>query len=221
MTRDDILAYGNRTGKEENGGGLRAGRGCVVLAMLVILGFAVCATGVFKDSPEKGNRRRTQRQSAKAANPYASMTDEELLKLVNAPSKASERNEPYPEVPIPQNGECRSHKAGYASSPLKITADYGSHYFVKLVDAGTGAAAFDVFVHGGRSVEVDIPDGKYEIRYACGERWFGREHLFGRKTRYSKAEGAFEFSNGNGYSITLRKVRWGNLRTSSIDADEF
>lgn len=82
-----------------------------------------------------------------------------------------------------------------------------------------------VFVRGGATVEVEVPLGQFEIRYASGENWYGPQYLFGPDTGYSKAEEVFQFTNDgyqiSGYTITLYSVAGGNLRTSRISGNSF
>lgn len=98
-------------------------------------------------------------------------------------------------------------------------------YLVKLADYKSGDTVMNVFVRSGSTIEADVPLGTYEVRYACGKKWYGYEYLFGPDTLYSKADKLFDFKmEGNqvrGYTITLFKVADGNLRTSSIGAADF
>ncbi len=121
----------------------------------------------------------------------------------------------------PANGTVRRFHYGTADSPLKVTTSYGVNYFVKIVNPYTGSTIVDVYIVGGQSVEIDVPSGTYEIRYASGKNWYGHKYLFGPRTSYSKTNRYFTFSKGSGYEITLYKVRNGNLSTSTISAEDF
>lgn len=131
----------------------------------------------------------------------------------------------YPEQPLPDSGAVRTWAAGKRVAPLEIEADHGSNYLVKLVNVFTHDPAMTVFVRSGSTVEVKVPIGTYEIRYAAGETWYGYDYLFGPDTSYSKADKTFTFEAiGNqvgGFSITLYKVAHGNLPTSPIGQTEF
>ena len=74
-------------------------------------------------------------------------------------------------------------------------------------------------------MKLKVPVGTFVVKYAAGDKWYGHWHLFGPTTSYTKAEGTFSFRyNGDqlsGYTITLYKVRSGNLRTSRIRPNEF
>lgn len=113
-------------------------------------------------------------------------------------------------------------------APFEIRTSPGANYFVKLVDVGTGKSVVGIYVIGGRALEVKVPLGRYEMRYASGETWYGLKHLFGDdqgQTTYSKADDIFDFAvQGNqvsGYTVELIRQTNGNLETRQIDASEF
>lgn len=130
------------------------------------------------------------------------------------------------EVSLPANGEIvwyDSPKEGVA--PLEVKAPKGSNYLVKLTNANTNEDLMTIFVLGGSTVNVHVPLGAYIIKYATGERWYGYDLYFGRETLYAKADRLFNFSrqsNGySGYTVTLYRVKDGNLKTTSIGKSEF
>jgi hypothetical protein len=102
---------------------------------------------------------------------------------------------------------------------------FGGVIIVKLSDYYTGRAVLSVFVHGGSTVNLDVPIGTYKIKYASGEHWYGATHLFGPDTAYSKADSSFDFrvigNQVSGYTLTLYKVVDGNLQTTPISPNEF
>ena len=110
-------------------------------------------------------------------------------------------------------------------APFEIRSSPGGHYLLKLVDVYSKSDVMTVFIRGGVTVNVDVPLGTFEVRYAAGERWYGYEHLFGPDTACSKADKTFEFRiEGNqisGYTLTLYKVAHGNLHTSKIPRRSF
>ena len=126
---------------------------------------------------------------------------------------------------LPPHGEVTWYRKGDPIAPLEIRSSKGSHYVVKLSDYYSGRAVLSVFVHGGRTVNLDVPLGTYHIKYASGEHWYGPDFLFGPDTAYSKADSSFDFHvTGNqisGYTVTLYTVVNGNLQTSKISASEF
>ena len=130
-----------------------------------------------------------------------------------------------PELAAPASGEVRRYTTGSPVSPLQIQSSTGESYLVKLDDARTGQPVLSVFVRGGQTEEVQVPLGTYTVKYASGDRWYGYKHLFGPDTQYSKADRSFTFSfdghQYSGYTVTLYKVRDGNLSTSKISPDDF
>lgn len=132
---------------------------------------------------------------------------------------------PVPELPLPANGKTNVFDFRNEVAPFEIRTSAGSNYLVKLVDVSTGRESRNVFVRGGMVVEINVPLGTYEVRYASGEKWYGDRHHFGPQTSYSKADKYFDFRDeGNhvsGYSITLYQVPNGNLHTKSISPEDF
>jgi hypothetical protein len=110
-------------------------------------------------------------------------------------------------------------------APFEIKTDHGQYYLVKLVDARTKAPVLTVFVEGGSTINVDVPLGTYEVRYTCGDSWYGYKYLFGDSGSYSKADGTFAFTRSSdhvsGYTLTLFPVEHGNLDTRRIDPTAF
>lgn len=136
--------------------------------------------------------------------------------------------------PIPSTGHVRKHTEEDSIARFQIKADQGSHYLVKLVNVSSNESVVDVFVRSGTTVDVKVPLGSYEVRYASGEMWYGyrdqSKDYFGPNTVYSKAEKIFDFQKTEnepgsytitGYSITLYKVPHGNLHTRSIKPTQF
>ena len=129
------------------------------------------------------------------------------------------------EKPLPFNGihQCLTDKSLVA--PFKINVGYGDHYFIKLVDQFTKEPCMYLFARSSSTVEIEVPLGSYELRYATGEKWYGLEHLFGSKTTYNKAEDVFQFKETayqvSGYEVTLYRVSSGNMNTTRINASQF
>lgn len=141
------------------------------------------------------------------------------------PTPPSVSKPSHPEEPLPGSGSVRSFTGAERIAPFQIKAAQGSHYLVKLVDTASHHDVLTVFVQSGATVDVDVPLGSYEVRYASGDRWYGYDYLFGPDTIYSKADTVFTFrvmgDQVSGYTITLYQVANGNLHTSRIGADQF
>lgn len=111
-------------------------------------------------------------------------------------------------------------------APLQIRVPFsGDHYFVKIEDVKTQQSLGGYFIRSGDTLNVDLPLGTYKIKYAFGKQWYGVDNLFGADTQYAKANEIFNFSfdgdQFNGYKIELIKQVNGNLKTSSIDKNQF
>ena len=107
------------------------------------------------------------------------------------------------------------------TSPLQITTDWNSgDYYVKLVETRTKQVV-GIYVRGSSTIEVEVPDGTYSVRYATGSKWHGVRFLFGLDAHYSRADNLFTFSRGSGYSLTLKRVVNGNLHTKAMPAQDF
>jgi hypothetical protein len=103
-----------------------------------------------------------------------------------------DRLQPKP-VPMPRNGTLRkSYHKGLA--PLTIqTRNDGRHYYLKLLSASNGSEILSAFIRGGSTFVEHVPVGKYELKYAVGDTWYGTRWLFGPKTVFRKIDQVFEF----------------------------
>ena len=127
--------------------------------------------------------------------------------------------------PLPKTGHNdNSNFEGVA--PLRIkTPSTGNHYFVKIENAYTHKHLVSYFIQSGDVLEINLPLGTYNIKYASGQQWYGTEHLFGPETAYAKADQNFNFRfdgyQYTGYTIELIEQVNGNLKTSHIDPSQF
>lgn len=126
---------------------------------------------------------------------------------------------------LPLIGSERYYGSAERIAPLEIRSSGNEHHLVKLVHVASGRTVMDFFVRAGASEEVQVPLGRYELRYASGQAWYGYTYLFGPTTTYSKAEQTLTFSNTydgvTGFTVTLYKVQNGNLETTEISPEEF
>ena len=130
-----------------------------------------------------------------------------------------------PEMQMPKNGSIQLFSQRVRLAPFEIRTSQGANYFVKLVSIDSGQSEMTIFVRGGNTVTTDVPLGTYEVKYASGKNWYGPDHLFGSETSYSKADTHLKFENSggqiSGYTITLYRVANGNMRTKSINPEQF
>lgn len=81
------------------------------------------------------------------------------------------------------------------------------------------------YVSAGKSAEVLVPLGDFEIYYATGQTWYGPKEKFGSDTQFYKCDDTFDFYEDDdgyvGWTLTLYKVSNGNMDTTSIDESDF
>jgi hypothetical protein len=130
-----------------------------------------------------------------------------------------------PAKPLPNSGAFWTFTSQARIAPLKITTQSGSRYYIKLIDARNKARVIAIFVDGAQTIQVDVPLGTFELRYASGMVWYGQKYLFGPKTQCIRGMDFLTFSQDgnyvNGHEVTLYKVPYGNFETTEIDASEF
>jgi len=145
------------------------------------------------------------------------------LQNINEPLRKPTFNEP--KLALPATGFVKRHTDKSAEAPLQIKTSAGANYLVRLEDLASGKNAMEVFVRGGTTVEIEVPLGTYQLKYASGKNWYGTTHLFGPETAYNKADTPFRFyiegQRISGYTVTLYRVQDGNLRTSQLNPKDF
>ena len=117
--------------------------------------------------------------------------------------------------------------AGFAKNlcthgvPLTVNTDGSASFLIRFFDINRRQIAMDYFIPIGQSAHFQVPIGNYEVRYVSGDTWYGDEFLFGPGSRYSKADRILTFEHGHSYTLTLYRVRNGNLQTRTISAGSF
>ena len=114
---------------------------------------------------------------------------------------------PKPTATLTPQSMPASGKVFYSSttdkpSSFKVTNNGSSNYYMKFVKAGTNTKVITFFVRANSTVEIDMPAGNLELRYAYGSTWYGEKYLFGEETRYAKDEEYYDFTNYN-WEISL------------------
>jgi hypothetical protein len=131
-----------------------------------------------------------------------------------------------PAQALPQTGANNaSFGSGVAPLNIKTSSAGGYHYFVKIVNVSSGQELGSYFIRSGETLDINVPIGTYEIRYATGKIWYGPAYLFGPETSYSKADSLFTFNfdgyQYKGYTVELIMQSNGNLRTSGIEPSQW
>lgn len=131
-----------------------------------------------------------------------------------------------PEKPLPKTGySTATFSNGVAPLNIKTSSSGAYHYFVKIVNTKSHEELGSYFIRSGEALDIEVPLGSYEVRYATGRRWYGKTYLFGPDTMYSKADSLFTFSfdgqQYSGYTVELIMQKNGNLKTSGIQPDQW
>jgi len=101
----------------------------------------------------------------------------------------------------------------------------GGDYYAKLIDPASGVIAAAYFVRNDKAAKMSAPFGEYELRYATGPQFFSKNCLFGRATRFGKADSLLEFTfDGTTYiGTTIRLIveSGGNLTHTDLLAENW
>ena len=125
-----------------------------------------------------------------------------------------------PPVREPTSGtllECNTSAMRY--SKLTVHADKNSACVVK-VNTVTGYTILSFYVRAGESITVDVPSALLQVSFASGQTWYGENHLFGNKTKYSMNDELLDFSEYP-YEYTLYPGASGKFNQTPIDANKF
>lgn len=135
-----------------------------------------------------------------------------------------DRERPAP-LPLPQTGIIEKwFSEGLA--PLEIKTKFkDNNYFIKLVNTSTEEEVLTAFIRAGETLNVDVPIGSCQLRFANGNTWYGVRFFFGPTTIFSKADTTFVFRQEGlrvaGYTVELYLQRHGNLRTKEMSPFDF
>lgn len=102
-----------------------------------------------------------------------------------------------------------------------INAGAGANYFIKLVDAASGAPKVSYFVYGGSILTTDAPVGTFVVKHAAGDIWCGEQKLFGDNTSTKKGTNLVTFREDYTYTYFLTPMQNGNFPTKRIPRSEF
>lgn len=139
--------------------------------------------------------------------------------------KSSFSKPDYPPVPINQGVKQKFTNEESIATFTIVTPPGPENYFVKIINAHTGATVITLYIFGGQRYQTMVPIGSYRFKYATGKIWYGDDHLFGPNTQYSEADRTIEFTQQgnqiNGLVITLIRRVDGNFPTKPISANKF
>jgi len=135
-----------------------------------------------------------------------------------------DRLKPKPQ-PLPRKGVIKkAYHKGLA--PLTIrTREDGRHYYLKLIDDTDASTTVTAFIPSGSTLVEHVPVGKYRVKYAVGQYWYGIRWLFGPKTVFKKMDQVFDFkvqdNQIKGYRLDLYLQPMGLLSSKKDYAFDF
>ena len=121
------------------------------------------------------------------------------------------------------------HSSAKGGSCELVIENGDSPVLVKIENLDKPSSTVTIYLRAKQSVKFNIKDGRYQVKYASGSRWYSEKELFGVDTVYTKADTTMEFTTRKEgsylywtiYTLKLRPITNGNLPSTSISADEF
>lgn len=113
----------------------------------------------------------------------------------------------------------------YAPLEINIPEQKGTMYYLKFHCPSTDQT-YIIFAHSGEAnINVNLLCGDYDLTYAVGSKWYGKDHLFGSETRYYKGNSVFSFYHdgdvARGESLILYQDTNDHVGIEEIDANDF
>jgi hypothetical protein len=100
----------------------------------------------------------------------------------------------------------KKYHKGLAPLTIRTRSD-GRHYYLKLIDDTDASTAMTAFIPSGSKFIEHVPVGKYRVKYAVGQNWYGTRWLFGPKTVFKNLDQVFDFkikdNQISGYQLDL------------------
>ena len=124
----------------------------------------------------------------------------------------------------PPNGLVKRFHTEHSEAVVTLTSPQSdSDYLIKFENKDTGKKVALVFLSSGEKVQVALPLGTYEVKWASGREWNGLEYLFGPETLFARLENyiALEKREKEVTAYTLMFGIDGNIRTESISREDF
>ena len=118
------------------------------------------------------------------------------------------------EVPFPNTGD------------VTVNADINprtatSNFAVETANANAVAQLFTltdehiitIYVRKNSEVTTPVPPGKYRLKIAEGQKWYGPKRMFGHSMTDEEAVETVEITRRRGYGIDLHRRPYGDLKT--------
>lgn len=111
----------------------------------------------------------------------------------------------------PSNSASIAGKLAWGQCYFKITAA-DKDVCIKFENKNDPTKFKLVYIRAGQSIKLNVEDGTYAIKWATGDYWYGKDHMFGPDTVY-KYEGSVSFT-------TTRSGSWIYYRYLDLDLAE-
>lgn len=133
---------------------------------------------------------------------------------------------PRPVVATP--GVMRVRAGRTAAAPLHIRNNGEMDQLVKIFNVADQREEMLVYARASQGVDVKLPLGTYEVRFAAGRTWYGLQFLFGSQTRFARLEQQLTFRRKAGaiegpsrIELALTAAKGRGPRQASIERSEF
>lgn len=113
-----------------------------------------------------------------------------------------------------------------STAPFRVAVPSTHKYYcVQLYDHLNGKRVVTVYVHGGKTVEIEVPLGTYKLYYSGGDVWYGPFRRFLESGVYRKSEDLLEFYQDGDYAcgvdLELQVSIGGNMDSQDISYSNF
>jgi hypothetical protein len=128
-----------------------------------------------------------------------------------------------PEQPMPNTGHGRfNFDRASADSRIRIRPrrELGN-VVVKVENFDDRQTACWFFIRRGDMGETVIPAGRYRLKLASGEKWYGEQHLFGPEASYRAVDDPVQIAARVDLTIDLEPTKKGTLHEADLRAEDF
>jgi hypothetical protein len=120
----------------------------------------------------------------------------------------------YEPIPFPENGTVIVNSDSECESWFTvITPDSGYNHLIVLKSINNNDN-ITMYIESDSMVTAKIPYGRYEMYQSYGKEWYGDEIMF--NSLYFKAKDTLRFSQYAGLTVSLQKVKDGNLPLQQV-----
>lgn len=157
------------------------------------------------------------------------------ITLLNAVEKKYQNSEKYQKLLEKIHTRLKSNRPG-SGTVIKGSLNWGQCYFdvttadkdicLKIEKEEDPAKFKMVYLRAGETKRINVEDGVYTIKWAYGEYWYEKDHLFGDETQYKQMRGNVTFTTtykGGWVYFWYNTLDMNNIsnNSKSIQADDF